>query len=156
MNSFLHLWQALVLGCGLGLLYGFLRPFRPRWLGDLIFMAALFYGWVYLVFGLCGANPRLGYTVFLLGGCLLWDSTFGLLLRPVFSSFWKYFSRTFHRIWEPFKNTRKKIGIFINFLFARSKKWVTIKCNLHPSKRTENRRNTHGKAKPLPSDPTGL
>jgi hypothetical protein len=42
MTGFLHLWQGLLLGCGLGLLYGFLRPFRPRWLGDLLFVIVFF------------------------------------------------------------------------------------------------------------------
>ena len=129
MNVWLHLWQGILLGCGLGLLYGFLRPFRPRWLGDLIWIIALFWGWLVLCFGLCGADPRMGYTLSLLAGILLWDSVFGSILHPLFSSFWKSVFRTLARILHIVKNILKKSGNFIIFLFARSKKWVTIKCN---------------------------
>ena len=95
MTGFLHLWQGLLLGCGLGLLYGFLRPFRPRWLGDLLFVIAFFWGWVFLIFGLCGGDPRMGYTLSLFAGIFLWECSFGIFLRPFFSSFWKGFSRLF-------------------------------------------------------------
>ena len=150
MNSALHLLQGLLLGGGLGLFYGFLRPFRPRWLGDLAFVAALFWAWIYLGYGLCGGDLRMGYSLSLLVGIVLWECSFGRFLRPVFSSFWKWISRAFRTIWLPFKKLYKKMGDFINFLFARSKKWVTIECNQHPPRKAENRRNTHGKAKPLP------
>ena len=156
MSSFLHLGQSLLIGCCLGLFYGFLRPFRPRWLGELLFLVALFHGWFYLIFGLCNLDPRLAYTFFLIVGIFLWETTFGMLLRPVFSSFWHYFYGVFWRIWRIEKKLLKKCGIFLNFLFARSKKWVTIKCNLHPSDKTENRRKTYGKKKSLPPDPAGL
>ena len=63
MNSWLHLGQGLLLGGGLGLLYGFLRFFRPRWLGDLLFVIVLFRTWLYLGFGLCGGDLRMGYTM---------------------------------------------------------------------------------------------
>ena len=129
MNDFLLLGKGLLMGCGLGLIYGFLRPVHPRWLGDLLFSAGFFWAWFQLMFGICGGDLRLAYTVALLGGLFLWESTFGRFLRPVFSSFWKVFSKIFYIIWLPFKNILKKSGNFINFLFARSKKWVTIKCN---------------------------
>ena len=87
MNSWQHMGQALLLGCGLGLFYGFLRPFRPRWLGDLTFTFALFHTWIFLGFGLCGADLRMGYTCFLWAGILLWEYTFGQFLQPVFSAF---------------------------------------------------------------------
>ena len=133
MNATLHLGQSLVLGCLLGFFYGFLRPFRPRWLGDLAFIAALFWVWIYLIFGLCQADPRMAYTLFLLAGIFLWEATAGVFLGPVFSLFWELISRIFCFFWGAFKNTWKKAGKIINFLFARSKKWVTIKCNQHPS-----------------------
>ena len=100
MMSFFHLWQALLVGCCLGLFYGFLRPFRPRWLGDLLFIIALFQGWIYLIFGLCQADPRLADTVFLLGGILLWEMSFGRLLFPQFSSFWYCFYSIFSGIYH--------------------------------------------------------
>lgn len=156
MNSWLHLGQGLLLGCGLGLYYGFLRPLQPRWLGDLFFLIALFGTWIYLGFGLCGGDLRMAYTLTLPIGSLLWEFTFGAALRPVFSSFWKGFFHLFSYFLHPFKIILKKSGNFLIFLFARSRKWVTIKCNQHPSIKTKNRRNPHGKAKSLPSDPPGL
>ena len=84
MNSWLCLYRALLLGSCLGIVYGFLRPMRRRWVGDLLFLGALGWTWVYLVFGLCNADPRFAYTLTLLGACFLWDQSFGLLLRPVF------------------------------------------------------------------------
>ena len=118
MTSFLHLWQGLLLGCGLGLLYGFLRPFRPRWLGDLLFVFFFFRTWIYLMFGLCGGDLRMGYTLALLTGVFLWEGTFGRFLRPLFSSFWKGFAEVFSFLWQPFKNILKKAGNLINFLFC--------------------------------------
>lgn len=135
MSSWLHLLEGLLLGAGLGLFYGFLRPVRPRWLSDLAFIAALFWAWIYLGFGLCGGDLRMGYSLSLLVGIILWECTFGIFLRPVFSCFWKCFYGTFLRVWRLFKKLCKKVGDFINFLFARSKKWVTIECNQHPRKR---------------------
>ena len=156
MNSWLHLGQGVLLGCGLGLIYGFLRPLRPRWVADLIFIATLFLAWLYLGFGLCRGDLRMVYTLTLPSGCLLWEFLFGATLQPVFSLFWSSFFRLLSFLVRPFKIILKKAIKFSNFLFARSKKWVTIKCNQHPSTRTKNRRNPHGKAKYLPSDPTGL
>ena len=95
MNSWLHLAQGLVLGSSLGLLYGFLRFFRPRWLGDLLFIAALFQAWLYLGFGLCDGDLRMCYALSLCLGILLWECTFGIWLQPLFSSFWKSFYRCF-------------------------------------------------------------
>lgn len=135
MNSWLHLGQGLLLGAGLGLFYGFLRDFRPRWLGDLLFVTALFWIWIYLGFGLCGGDLRLAYSACLLAGIFLWEGTFGRFLRPVFSTFWKGVSRAFLWIWLPYKKFWKKAGNFIKFLFARSKKWVTINYHDHLSKR---------------------
>ena len=152
----LHLLQGLLLGGGLGLVFGFLRPVRPRWLADLIFLIALFWAWLWLGFGLCRGDLRLAYSLSLLVGAGFWEFTFGENLKPVFSFFWKQIFRIIDFILLPGKNISKKAGLFINFLFARSQKWVTIKCNLHSSRKTKNRRNTHGKANPLPSDPTGL
>ena len=135
MNSWLHLGQGLLFGAGLGLFYGFLRDFRPRWLGDLLFVIALFWAWIYLGFGLCGGDLRLAYNACLWAGIFLWEGTFGRLLRPVFSTFWKGVSRVFLWVFLPCKIFLKKSGNFIKFLFASGKKWVTIRHNYHPSKR---------------------
>ena len=156
MNSWLHLGQGVLLGCALGLFYGFLRPLRPRWIADLIFIPVLFWTWLYLGFGLCRGDLRMAYTMTLPCGALLWEWLFGTALQPIFSLFWCGFFRPLSLLLRPFKIILKKAIKFSNFLFARSKKWVTIKCNQHPSAKTKNRRNPHGKAKSLPSDPTGL
>jgi len=98
MNSFLHLWQGLLLGSGLGLLYGFLRPFRPRWLGDLLFVVSFFWAWIYLMFGFCGGDLRMGYTLALLGGIFLWECTlavFCALYFPLFGKVLPGFSHSF-------------------------------------------------------------
>ena len=66
-----HLGSALLLGAGLGLFYGFLRPLRQRrtWLADSVFLTVFFWVWLYLSFALCGGDLRLGYTAGL-GSCL--------------------------------------------------------------------------------------
>ena len=103
MSSFLHLWQGFLLGCGLGLFYGFLRPVRPRWLGDLLFIGMLFWLWIYLCFGLCGGDPRFAYTISLLTGTAVWEILFGSILSPVFSAFWKGLHRFFSLVSLPFQ-----------------------------------------------------
>lgn len=54
-----------LLGVGLGLLYGFLRPLRPRHmlLGDLLFLLGVGWGWLYLDFAVCGGDLRPGYSL---------------------------------------------------------------------------------------------
>ena len=111
MNSWLHLGQGLLLGGGLGLLYGFLRFFRPRWLGDLLFVIVLFQTWLYLGFGLCRGDLRMGYTIALCSGAFLWECTFGIWLRPLFSSFWYLFFRCLSKISRSLKNIIKKSEI---------------------------------------------
>ena len=53
---------ACLLGMGLGVIYGFLRPLRPRLtaLADLIFVACFGAAWVYHSFGICRGDLRLG------------------------------------------------------------------------------------------------
>lgn len=138
------LFAAVLLGCCLGLLYAFLRPLRPRWLADLLFIAGLFWIWIYLGFGICGGDLRFGYTAALLGGCLAWEIGFGAVFSPVFSCFWKVIFRIFALILCPFKKIRKKLGKFRKFIFATGKKWVTIECTEHSST-TRSRRKSHGK-----------
>ena len=115
MNVWFCLYRAILLGAVLGLFYGFLRPIRPRWLADLIFLAGLLGIWIYLCFGLCGADPRFGYTVTLLGGCLAWEVLFGKLLKPLFSAFWKGIFRILSLFLLPFKKNAKNQRICENF-----------------------------------------
>lgn len=121
----------LVLGLGLGAVYGFLRPLRRRHsvLPDLIFVAAAFYGWLVLSFGICQGDIRLGTTAALPLGAVLWDRTAGKLLRPVFSLFWRIILYPFRKILGLFCKISKKV-------FAYMKKWVTIGWNIC--------RNRHG------------
>jgi len=132
MNSWLHLLQALLMGCGLGLVYGFLQPLRPRWFSDLLFLWVLFAAWFYLGFALCGGDLRFAYSASLVAGLCLWNFTFGQWLHPVFSGFWKSFWGLVYLISLPFKKTYGKMRKIRNFLFATGKKWVTIKCKKHP------------------------
>ena len=110
------LW-ALALGAGLGVVYGFLRPMRPRLthLADLLFVLAAFYAWLYLSFAICRGQIRLAGTFGLAAGCIAWESTLGRLLRPVFFGFW----RPIGKIVKIFRKNAKK-------LFAFWKKWFTI------------------------------
>ena len=116
---------ALLMGGGLGLIYGFLRPLRPRLttLADLIFVGALSAAWLYLSFAVCQGDIRLGYTAGLGLGAMLWELTAGRLLRPVFAIIWLPFQKIFHFFCK-----------FLKKLFASIKKWVTIYKQNHAHK----------------------
>ena len=51
-----------LLGLGLGLVYGFLRPFRRRFpkLGDTLFLFAAGSAWLQLSFRVCQGDLRIG------------------------------------------------------------------------------------------------
>ena len=91
---------ACALGVGLGVWYGFLRPVRPRTLGDLLFLPILFWAWLYLSFGICKGDLRLGYCSGLLVGGLAWEWTVGRWLRPIFSGFWGFWQKIFIKLWK--------------------------------------------------------
>lgn len=135
---------ACLLGAGLGIVYDFLRPLRPKYthLSDLLFVAVAFWVWLYLSFDICDGDLRIGYTAGLFAGCLIWILTFGKLLRPVFAAIWKGIGKFFHALLLPFKIFLKKTAVFANFLFASAKKWGTIKCN--------DRRRKHRKTGGIP------
>ena len=80
----------LLLGFFPGAWYGFLRPLcrRKKTLGDLLLMAGLLISWVYLAFGVCQGDIRLGNLCSLLLGAFLFDRTIGRILRPVWEVFW--------------------------------------------------------------------
>jgi hypothetical protein len=125
---------ACLLGALLGILYGFLRPLRPKHTAaaDLLFVCCAFWAWVYLGFAICRGDLRIGYTAGLFVGCLLWEWTVGRLLRPVFSGFWFVVRKIFHFLLLPLQKFFKKIAAFAKFLLASWKKWVTIKWNNRP------------------------
>ena len=112
-----RLLMALVLGCLLGLCYGFLRPLRRigNWLRDLLFLGCLLWAWLLLGFGICGGDLRLGYFSGLFLGGVLWEKTVGKLLRPLFFGFWNGifhvlsgFLWIFKKIFQKFAGFAKK------------------------------------------------
>jgi hypothetical protein len=120
--------RTLGVGGALGIVYGFLRPLRPRLttLSDLIFALATLWGWVYMVFGICGGDSRLSCTLALFAGAWAVDATIGKFMRPVFFLFWRGIGAVFRWI---FRQIRKLFQSFLKFyilLLAMAKKWVTI------------------------------
>ena len=77
------LLSALAVGAALGLLYGFLRPLRPKFTtaADLMFVLAAFCGWAYVGFGVCGGDLRFGCTAAMAAGGFGWELWPGRLLR---------------------------------------------------------------------------
>ena len=103
---------ALVIGAVLGLCYGLLRPFRPRWLGDFIFVCLAFYGFLYLSFAVCRGDIRLGYTFGLLIGGIAFDCTLGRVIRKPIACIYRFIFENFFK---------KPIGFFKNLLAKRKK-----------------------------------
>lgn len=118
-----------LVGAGVGVAYGFLRPlrYRHRHLADLLFAPVLVYAWLYTGFAICKGDLRLGYTAGLFAGWLVWDCTVGKWTGPVFFGFW----RTVGKIWGWIRGLFEKILKFCRKIlkkcFARGKKWGTIK-----------------------------
>jgi len=88
---------AFLLGFPPGLLHSFLRPLRlrHRHLCDLCSVAALCYCWIYLGFGICGGDLRMGYLLGLLSGWALCICTVGKWLQGLFSRFFHFLGRLF-------------------------------------------------------------
>ena len=104
-DSIRHFSVAALMGLGLGLYYGFLRPVRakhPHW-GDLFFLLGLYWAWLWLNFGVCRGDIRLGCNAGLAFGIFLWELTLGRLLRPVFRLFWCCIGKIFGFFLIPFK-----------------------------------------------------
>ena len=110
---------ACLLGCGLGLYYGILRPLRPKWTGlsDVLFLLGGFWVWIYLGFGVCQGDLRMGYTAGLFLGGIIWESTAGRWLRPVFQHFWKIIGRILGFFLWPVERILKNIAKIKKFLF---------------------------------------
>ena len=127
-TALVRLAWALGLGMGLGLLYGFLRPLRRRchWPADLLFVAAALYAWVYLSFGVCRGDIRMGATVAMGLGALTWEMTLGRLLRCPFSMVWKGIGWIFGVIFLPFRKIFKILRKKRKKVFASVKKKGTI------------------------------
>lgn len=127
LDGWRFLW-ACGIGLGLGLVYGFLRPLRPKHplISDALFLPFLFFGWLYLGFGICRGDLRLGYCLGLAVGAVAWDFTAGRLLRPVFRGWWRLVSRIYHTFLNIFRKIFKKIHKISKILFAIWKKSFTI------------------------------
>ena len=138
-DSFRHFLIACLLGLGLGVLYGFLRPLRKKHphISDLLFLPGLFWAWLQLNFGVCLGDLRLGCNMGLAVGILAWELTVGKLLRPFFSLFWKCMEKIWQTFLLPFRIFLKFFRIFLNFLLANLKKMGRIKCNIRPNSQSE-------------------
>lgn len=103
--------MAWLLGCGAGLVYGFLRPLRSAHttIADLLFFPILVLLWLRLNFAVCHGDLRLGYTVTMLGGTVLFDRTVGTLLNPIFQRFWTVLNRMMCLFSLPGKKFFKKV-----------------------------------------------
>ena len=115
-EALIILGWALIIGAGLGFLYGALRPLRPRFTtaADLIFLAGALAGWIYWAFGICLGDPRpVGLLAMGLGG-LAWEQTAGRWLRPVFRRFWQ----TIGLFWKFLLLPIEKILYFLKILIA--------------------------------------
>ena len=79
---------ALLMGMGLGMVYELLRPLRPRFtaLGDGLFVAAVWYAWLHLAFGVCGGDIRAAQAAGLLLGALAFRLTAGKPLQRVIAA----------------------------------------------------------------------
>ena len=111
-TAFFRLVASLLLGAALGLLYGFLRPLgrRHRHLADGLVVLGAWWAYIYLGFGLCAGDLRLGYVWGLLAGAVVWEATAGRWLQPVFSGIWQILGAMwglFGHLGKNFCNLRK-------------------------------------------------
>jgi hypothetical protein len=111
-QRFLH---SLMLGGVLGCWYGFLRPLGRMHpvLRDGLFVPGMLTAWLILGFGICEGDLRIGYLAGLLIGCAIWELTAGILLRPLFSWFWKLFGA----VWGLFLWPVKKFLYFVKIFY---------------------------------------
>ena len=117
-----------LMGAGLGILYGFLRPLRPRltWLADTVFVLCTLWAWLVLSFAVCRGEVRPGISAALFLGAFLLDRTLGRLLAPIFRWFWKLLGSLFGVIFLPIRKFFQKTGEISKKVFASWKKRGTI------------------------------
>src|SRR5699024_1733944 len=96
---------------------------------------------LYLGFGVCQGDLRLGYLFGLLLGAIAWEATAGQLLRPVFAIFWKGLGK----LAAAFSLPLKKILKFTKILFASGEKWVTIMWNHYRQRKPGPGGKKHGR-----------
>lgn len=119
VTGFARLLWSVGLGCGLGLGFDIVRPLRPRFIGDLIYLCFLGWIWLQFTFAICLGDLRLGYLFGAVLGVFLWSLGPGRLTRPIFARFWQLLAIPFKKFFDFFKKILK-------FLFASRKKSSTI------------------------------
>ena len=147
MTPAAQLGLGFCLGCGLGLVYGFLRPLRRHrhWPADLLFVVAALLCWVYFSFGICHGSIRVLPTAAIAAGMIAWDATAGKLLRPVFHRFWCGIFALLRFFALPFKKIFQKCKVFVKKVFASLKKRGTMDKNKHKPNRQRKEGRSHGK-----------
>lgn len=130
------LW-ALAVGAFLGLCYDFLRPLRRRHHApaDTVFVLAALIAWVWYNFKICAGDIRMGGTVTLGLGILLWLGTASMVVRKVFYWFWLAIFQVLTVFTLPFSIIFKKNRLFLKKVFASGKKRGTIKEVIKPRRR---------------------
>lgn len=123
-TAFYRLEVSVLLGAALGLAHCFLEPLRRRRpiAADWLLLAAMGWVWLYLDFGVCRGDLRLGNLAGAALGAWLWNWTAGTALSPIFEYFWKMLAAAFALGALPLK----KFFRFVKKLFASGEKWVTI------------------------------
>ena len=142
-----NLLTACAIGLGLGLVYGFLRPLRKQSaaFADLLFVLCVFTAWLYLAFGVCHGDLRLGYGAGLAVGAIVWECTAGKLLRPVFRGFWHSVFRVLGFPARFLKKILQKGNIFAKKCFSSAEKWSTIMCGKRCGKQQNKGGRRNGK-----------
>lgn len=141
-----RLLGAFAWGLALGVAYSFLRPLRQKMpcFADGLFVLCLMIGWVYVSFGVCLGDIRMGYTVAMLLGVGAWEATAGWLLRRCFWWLWRGIFAVLAFPGKIMGKLFQKIRIFLKNVFASVKKWSTIKRN-DRRKRRSTGGSHHGK-----------
>ena len=117
------LW-ALAVGAFLGLCYDFLRPLRRRHHApaDLLYVVVALFSWTWYSFKICAGDIRMGGTVTLGLGILLWLGTVSIVVRKLFYQFWLVIFRILWAFTHPFVKIFKKIRLLLKKVFAYGKK----------------------------------
>ena len=107
------LW-ALAVGAFLGLCYDFLRPLRRRHHGpmDFVFVQIALVTWVWYSFKICLGDIRMGGTVALGLGFVLWLGTASMVVRRLFYWFWLVIFRVLQGFAYPFVKIFEKTKMF--------------------------------------------
>ena len=96
---------ALLFGVGLGFFYDVFRPLGH--LGDFFFVSLTFYCFLYLGFGVCRGDIRLGVMSGMFWGAVAWKATLGRFFAPIPQKI--------------IKKTRKTVKFFLPILKNRVK-----------------------------------